>query len=202
MLIKKSLNFTRYIMQNKFFMPNNIIFPKSRIILENYLIIYLEATRIMRKIKMTTPVTQFEKNGNMSMQFYLPSKFNLNNVPKPTKDNVKIINIEGGYYAVIKYSGRANDKNFINDFNHYLKTYVGRPSPLFLLKELLMILAVQKFILKEMSLIIQALIKLITVWVKFYWQKKWVNLELLLRQVQVNMVLLRPPCVLYLGCLV
>jgi len=65
------------------------------------------------KIKMTTPVTQFVKNGNMSMQFYLPSKFNLNNVPEPTKDNVKIINIEGGYYAVIKYSGRANDKNFI-----------------------------------------------------------------------------------------
>ena len=35
-LIKKSLNFTRYVMQNKFFMPNNIIFPKSRVILENY----------------------------------------------------------------------------------------------------------------------------------------------------------------------
>ena len=32
------------------------------------------------KIKMTTPVTQVEKNGNMSMQFYLPSKFNLENV--------------------------------------------------------------------------------------------------------------------------
>ena len=35
--IKKSLIFTRYVMQNKFFMPNNIIFPKSRVILENYL---------------------------------------------------------------------------------------------------------------------------------------------------------------------
>ena len=35
-LIKKSLNFTRYVMQNKFFMPNNIPFPKSRVILENY----------------------------------------------------------------------------------------------------------------------------------------------------------------------
>jgi DNA repair protein RecO (recombination protein O) len=34
--IKKSLIFTRYVMQNKFFMPNNIIFPKSRVILENY----------------------------------------------------------------------------------------------------------------------------------------------------------------------
>ncbi|MBD1138079.1 DNA repair protein RecO [Pelagibacterales bacterium SAG-MED41] len=35
-LIKKSLNFTRNVMQNKFFIPNNIIFPKSRVILENY----------------------------------------------------------------------------------------------------------------------------------------------------------------------
>ena len=35
-LIKKSLNFTRYVMQNKFFIPNNIPFPKSRVILENY----------------------------------------------------------------------------------------------------------------------------------------------------------------------
>ena len=29
------------------------------------------------KIAMTTPVTQVEKNGNITMQFYLPSKFNL-----------------------------------------------------------------------------------------------------------------------------
>ena len=35
-LIKKSLYFTRNVIQNKFFIPNNIIFPKSRIILENY----------------------------------------------------------------------------------------------------------------------------------------------------------------------
>ena len=35
-LIKKSLYFTRSIMQNKFFIPNNLSFPKSRILLENY----------------------------------------------------------------------------------------------------------------------------------------------------------------------
>jgi len=35
-LINKSLNFTRYVMQNKFFIPNNILFPKSRVIFENY----------------------------------------------------------------------------------------------------------------------------------------------------------------------
>ena len=35
-LIRKSLNFTRNLLLNKFFIPNNIMFPKSRIILENY----------------------------------------------------------------------------------------------------------------------------------------------------------------------
>ena len=65
------------------------------------------------KIKMTTPVTQVEKNGNMSMQFYLPSKFNSENVPNPSREDVKIINIKGGYYAVLRYSGRASDGNFL-----------------------------------------------------------------------------------------
>jgi DNA gyrase inhibitor GyrI len=65
------------------------------------------------EIKMTTPVTQIEKKGNMTMQFYLPEKFNKDNAPHPTNSDVKILNIKGGHYAVIVYSGRASDKNFI-----------------------------------------------------------------------------------------
>ena len=34
--IKSGFIFTRTVMINKFFLPNNLIFPKSRIILENY----------------------------------------------------------------------------------------------------------------------------------------------------------------------
>ena len=65
------------------------------------------------EIKMTIPVTQMEKKGNMTMQFYLPSKFNKDNVPNPLRPDLEIVNIEGGYYAVARYSGRASDKNFI-----------------------------------------------------------------------------------------
>jgi len=36
LLIRKSLYFTRQVMVNKFFIPNNLVFPKSRVILENY----------------------------------------------------------------------------------------------------------------------------------------------------------------------
>ena len=61
-----------------------------------------------QKIKMTVPVTVMEKSGNMTMQFYLPSKFDKNNIPNPTGSYVEVLNIEGGYYAVIRYSGRAS----------------------------------------------------------------------------------------------
>ena len=69
--------------------------------------------KINKKISMTTPVTRIKKNGNMTMQFYLPSKYNQESAPEPLSNEVKIVNIEGGYYAVLRYSGRASDKNFI-----------------------------------------------------------------------------------------
>ena len=68
-----------------------------------------------KEIKMTVPVTQEIKNGNMTMQFYLPSKFNKDNAPKPSNSEIKILTIEGGYYAVIKYSGRSSDTNFLKN---------------------------------------------------------------------------------------
>ena len=68
-----------------------------------------------KEIKMTIPVTQEFKNGNMTMQFYLPLKFNKDNAPKPSNSDIEILTIEGGYYAVIKYSGRSSDKNFLKN---------------------------------------------------------------------------------------
>ena len=70
-----------------------------------------------QEIKMTVPVTQEIKNENMTMQFYLPLKFNKDNAPKPSNSDIKILTIEGGYYAVIKYSGRSSDKNFLKNKN-------------------------------------------------------------------------------------
>ena len=66
------------------------------------------------KIDMTAPVTQSNKDGKMLMQFYLPSKFSIDNAPIPTNKRVKLVTIEGGYYAVLKYSGRNSNKNYLN----------------------------------------------------------------------------------------
>ena len=65
-----------------------------------------------KKIEMTTPVTQSKsKTGNV-MQFYLPARFSGDTAPVPTDPLVTIRTIEGGHFAVIKYSGRATDRNF------------------------------------------------------------------------------------------
>ena len=72
------------------------------------------------KIKMTIPATQFDENGKKIMQFFLPSKFTKKNAPKPIDNKIKLIIIDQGYYAVIKYTGRLTDKNF-NKYKNILK---------------------------------------------------------------------------------
>ncbi|MDC1476108.1 heme-binding protein [Pelagibacteraceae bacterium] len=66
-----------------------------------------------KKIEMTTPVTQMKKNNISFMQFYLPSEFNKKTTPIPTNSDVEITLMKEGYFAVIRYSGRSSDKNFI-----------------------------------------------------------------------------------------
>ena len=75
------------------------------------------------EIKMTTPVIQVEKKGSMTMQFYLPSRFNKDNIPSPSNSDVKIINIKGGYYAVITYSGSDNSAS-LQRHKILLKSYL------------------------------------------------------------------------------
>ena len=75
------------------------------------------------KIDMTAPVTQSKKDGKLVMQFYLPSKFTINTAPKPTNPKVSLVVLEGDIYAVIKYSGRATDKNFQKHYKE-LKKYL------------------------------------------------------------------------------
>ena len=72
------------------------------------------------KIAMTIPVTQSDAGEGMVMQFYLPSKFNKESTPNPDDKSLEISVIDAGYYAVIKFSGRSNEKNF-NKYSEVLK---------------------------------------------------------------------------------
>ena len=53
-----------------------------------------------------------DKANKKVMQFYLPKKFTIDNAPKPSNKKVKLVNIEGGYYAILRYSGRTSDRNY------------------------------------------------------------------------------------------
>ena len=64
------------------------------------------------KIEMTTPVTQYTSGNEQIMQFYLPARFDQKSAPIPLNDSVEVASIESGYFAVIRYSGFASDKNF------------------------------------------------------------------------------------------
>ena len=73
------------------------------------------------KIDMTAPVTQFSKDDKMVMQFYLPSKFSIENAPIPTNKKVSLVTMDGGYYAVLRYSGRVSDKNYMKHLSKLKK---------------------------------------------------------------------------------
>ena len=71
------------------------------------------ANNTSEEIKMTIPVTQTIKDNESFMQFYLPSKFTKEITPIPSNPDIEIATIKEGYFAVIKYSGRSSDKNFV-----------------------------------------------------------------------------------------
>ena len=64
------------------------------------------------KIDMTTPVTQRFQDGKVIMKFFLPRKFQLKSAPEPLSEDLSIVLVKGGKYAVIKYGGRSTYKNF------------------------------------------------------------------------------------------
>jgi len=65
------------------------------------------------EIEMTIPVTQVKKDNTIFMQFILPSKFTKETIPIPLNSDIEISIIEKGYFAIIEYSGKSSDKNFI-----------------------------------------------------------------------------------------
>ena len=64
------------------------------------------------KIDMTTPVTQKFQDGKIIMRFFLPRKFQPETAPQPLNEDLSIVVVKGGKYAVMKYSGRSTVKNF------------------------------------------------------------------------------------------
>lgn len=64
------------------------------------------------KIEMTAPVTQAATNGGYVVQFTMPGEYTLETLPEPLDPQVKLKEVSGGRFAVIRYSGTWSERNY------------------------------------------------------------------------------------------
>ena len=78
-----------------------------------------------QNISMTAPVHTWNKNNETLMAFTMPSKFNLEKLPKPNSNRVKLVKVEGNFIAVLKFSwfsGEKRAKKLIQKLQKLIKT--------------------------------------------------------------------------------
>lgn len=76
------------------------------------------------KISMTVPVEQLRGDNSWKMSFVLPSKYNMENIPKPKDARIKIYKQEASKRAVIRFSGFSSDSNLSKNkqkLDNYIK---------------------------------------------------------------------------------
>lgn len=66
--------------------------------------------RVSEKISMTAPVIQTtnDETENWTVSFAMPSKYNIDNLPKPKNDDIYFEEIQPSLAAVIRFSGVAD----------------------------------------------------------------------------------------------
>jgi hypothetical protein len=64
------------------------------------------------KIEMTAPVQQAAVSGGYVVQFTMPSEYTLETLPEPLDPQVKLKEVAGGRFAVIRYSGTWSERNY------------------------------------------------------------------------------------------
>lgn len=65
-----------------------------------------------RKIAMTAPVTQAAGETGFIIQFTMPMEDTLGTLPEPLDSSVKLKELPGGRFAVIRYSGSWSESNY------------------------------------------------------------------------------------------
>jgi effector-binding domain-containing protein len=79
-----------------------------------------------KKIAMTVPVTQESTGQNIwKVQFVMPAKYNLENLPKPNNNQVQIIEVPEKYFAVVRFSGLAGEES-INKHTNELQEFTSK----------------------------------------------------------------------------
>jgi hypothetical protein len=65
-----------------------------------------------RTIAMTAPVTQTATDAGYVIQFTMPAEFTLDTLPEPLDPQVRLKEVPGGLFAVIRYSGTWSEGNY------------------------------------------------------------------------------------------
>lgn len=65
---------------------------------------------LSEKMAMTAPVIQQQHMDKWKVRFVMPKKYNLKTLPKPNSNDVILIPLPARRFAVIRFSGLANDE--------------------------------------------------------------------------------------------
>ena len=77
------------------------------------------------KIAMTAPVTQQGNGNTWQVRFVMPASYTMDTLPKPKNPAVKLKEIEGKRFAVIRFSGMAGEdslKRHTDELEAYLRS--------------------------------------------------------------------------------
>lgn len=76
------------------------------------------------KIAMTAPVLQEGSDDNWSVAFVMPDEYTIETLPKPNNQMVKLIEVPAKRFAVIRFTGAANEESLqvrSNELGAYIK---------------------------------------------------------------------------------
>ena len=71
-------------------------------------------TPVPKQIAMTAPVTQTASETGFIVQFKMPMEFTIDTLPEPLHSRVKLRELTGGRFAVIRYSGSWSESHYTN----------------------------------------------------------------------------------------
>lgn len=78
---------------------------------------------LSQKMAMTAPVLQEQHMDKWKVRFVMPKKYSLETLPKPNSKDIILIPFAAKRFAVIRFSGLADDEN-IKQHTEELKTYI------------------------------------------------------------------------------
>lgn len=76
-----------------------------------------------KTIPMTAPVMEQKDKSGWKIRFVMPKNYSLDNIPKPNNKMVVLSQIPSKRFAVIRFSGFANDTK-IKDQTKYLESFI------------------------------------------------------------------------------